>query len=132
MWEARLGDGAGRARRDPLGRFCFLLHLAVMVYILSGWLIANRGALVFYLVFLPTVVIQWQFNRNSCVLNNLESLIRTGRWRDIANPEEGAWLSNLIRHTLGLQIPPILLDGLVYALMAGLWALAWAHLRGVR
>jgi hypothetical protein len=129
MSETKLDAGAGRARRDALGRLCFLLHFAVMIYIVSGWLIANRGALGFYLVFLPAVVVQWRFNKNSCVLNNLESLLRSGRWRDATNREEGAWLLALIQDTLGLQIRHSLLDAAIYALMAVLWVLAFAHWR---
>src|SRR5215469_5739136 len=73
--------------RDALGNFCFYLHFAVMIYILVGWGAPYRPALLFYLAFLPAVAVQWQFNKNSCVLNNVESLIRTGQWRDPHNKE---------------------------------------------
>ena len=72
---------AVKRRRDALGQTCFALHFAVMLFIVFGWALPQAGALVFYLVFLPAVVVQWQFNKNSCVLNNGESLLRTGRWR---------------------------------------------------
>jgi len=65
-------------RRDGLGRLCLGLHLAVMVYFISGWLAPWRGALIFYLVFVPGVALQWQFNADACALNNLESWLRTG------------------------------------------------------
>ena len=53
-------------KRDALGNLCFYLHFAVMIYIVAGWLVPFRGALIFYLCFLPAVAVQWQFNRNSC------------------------------------------------------------------
>src|SRR5689334_18537494 len=83
-------------KRDALGTACFWLHFAVMLTIVAGWLMPLRAALVFYLCFLPAVALQWQVNKNSCVLNNLEALIRTGSWRDPHNREEGAWLQTLV------------------------------------
>jgi len=88
-------------KRDALGSVCFYLHFAVMIYIVIGWLVPVAAMLVFYLCFLPAVAIQWQFNKNSCVLNNVESLIRSGQWRDPHNKEEGAWLLTLATSVLG-------------------------------
>lgn len=119
---------AVRVRRDALGQFCFLVHFAAMIFIVAAWAVPLRPVLVFYLAFLPAVVLQWQFNRNSCVLNNLESLIRTGRWRDATNPEEGAWLMTLANRTLGLELTPRQMDGFVYLVMLLLWGLGLAHL----
>ena len=102
-------------KRDALGNLCFYLHFAVMIYIVTGWLVPFRGALIVYLCFLPAVAVQWQFNKNSCVLNNVESLIRSGRWRDPNNKEEGAWLQTLAlkRHRHPLQA---LADGRLHLL----------------
>jgi|SRR5215469_13505286 len=119
---------AEKRRRDALGQFCFALHFVIMVFIVVGWAIPQRGVLLFYLVLLPAVVVQWQFNRNSCVLNNVESLLRTGRWRDPGNAEEGAWLASLIRNVLRLQLNRALLDGFIYAVMVLFWGLGLNHL----
>jgi hypothetical protein len=119
---------AATAKRDALGQLCFALHLAVMVFIALGWALPERGALVFYLAFLPAVVVQWQFNKNSCVLNNVESLLRTGGWRDPANAEEGAWLAGVVRSVLGLDLKPTQLDILVYFLLAAFWTFGLTHL----
>lgn len=119
---------AGRARRDALGQACFLLHFAVMLYIVTGWAVPQRKYLIFYLVFVPAVAVQWQCNRNSCVLNNLESLMRTGRWRDLANREEGAWLLTLANNTLRLRLRAAQVDVLVYVLLLALWGLGLGHL----
>ena len=117
-------------RRDALGHACFLLHFAIMFYIVVGWLAPWRGALRLYILFLPAVAIQWLFNKNSCVLNNIESLVRTGRWRDASNEEEGAWLLTLARDTLGLKATPAQMDAFIYAMLALLWALGLAHATG--
>jgi hypothetical protein len=124
------GTGAPHAdgERDALGWFCFVHHLAVMIYIVVGWLIPSRAALVFYVAFLPAVVFQWRFNKDSCIFNNVESLIRTGQWRDPANREEGAWLLTLARDTLGLPVTPLQVDIFTYAVMALLWLLGVGHM----
>jgi len=116
-------DATPGPERDLLGRVFFWLHFAVMLYILVGWAAPGRAALVFYELFLPAVAVQWWFNRNSCVLNNLESKIRTGSWRSPTNPEEGAWLLSLLRRWFGIPVTPFQVEVLTYAVLALLWAI---------
>jgi hypothetical protein len=116
--------------RDLLGRFCFYLHFAVMIFILIGWAAPWRGALIGYLAFLPLVAVQWQFNKNACILNNIESLLRHGSWRSEHNAEEGAWLMTLIRNLTGIELRPWQVELLTYGVMAALWFAAFEHLRG--
>jgi|SRR5579871_1267619 len=115
-------------RRDALGQVCFLVHLAIMIFIVFGWALPGPALLIIYLAFLPAVVVQWQINRNSCVLNNAESLLRTGRWRDPANTEEGAWLLGVVRSILGLELKPRQLDAFVHIMLVLFWGLGLAHL----
>jgi len=77
-------------KRDLLGNFCFYLHFAVMLYIVTGWLVPWNPALGVYLVFIPGVFVQWQVNKDTCILNNIEGWLRTRKWRNKeVNPEEG-------------------------------------------
>jgi len=122
--------GAVHAPRDFLGRVCFWLHFGVMLYVLLGWSAPTRAALVFYELFLPAVAIQWWFNKNSCVLNNLESKIRTGSWRSPANPEEGAWLLTLIRSWLGLPVTPLQMEFVTYGILIALWGVGLWRVAG--
>lgn len=124
--EAAASDAA--LKRDLLGNFCFYLHFAVMIYIVIGWLVPWHPMQIFYLVFLPAVALQWRFNKDSCVLNNIESLLRSGRWRDPNNVEEGAWLLTLARTQLGLPVTARQIDLFTYALLAILWGLDLGHL----
>ncbi len=121
-------DAAAQAGRDALGHVFFWHHLAVMGFIVLGWLAPWRALLVFYLVLLPVVMLQWQFNRDSCILNNIESLIRTGSWRNPANPEEGAFLLELARRISGRHISQELMNGVIYTAMAVFWGLGLGHL----
>jgi hypothetical protein len=117
------------ARRDFLGSLCFTLHFAIMIFIVAGWLMPSRTGLIAYLMFLPGVMVQWRFNKNSCVLNNVESFLRSGSWRSPANAEEGAWLGTLARSTLGIEPTPLQIDIFTYAVMALFWSLGAWHLR---
>ena len=123
-----------RLRRDGLGQFCFWLHVAMLLFIVAGWLLPVRALLIGYLVFLPLVMAHWKLNRDACVLNNIETWLRHRRWRaPDKNPEEGAWLRTLIQRDLtGIALTRRGgMDLIIYGAMAGFWALAWAHLLGV-
>ncbi len=115
-------------KRDLLGNICFYLHFAVLVFIVGGWAIPYAPVLWLYAAFIPAVAIQWQFNKNSCVLNNAESWLRFGTWRAEQNAEEGAWLMTLIRNVTGIALRPWQVDLLTYGVMAGLWITALSHL----
>ncbi|MBI3676813.1 MAG: hypothetical protein HY243_09385 [Proteobacteria bacterium] len=115
-------------KRDLLGIFCFYFHFVVMLYIVLGWLVPLQAALGFYLVFLPGVFAQWQFNKNSCVLNNIESWLRTRQWRDPNNREEGAWLQTLINDLTGWGITARQMDLFTNGVLVLLWGLGLYHL----
>lgn len=124
-------DGAAcpsRPRSDRLGRSLFVFHVIVGLYILFGWLVPVAMALVIYLVLLPAVAIQWLVNQGSCVINNIETWFRHGRWRDARNTEEAGFLSMLAHWLFRWRPSRPLLDGLSYASVAMLWILAFAHL----
>ena len=111
--------------RDAIGIVFFLLHIAVLIYILIGWALPVGVAI--YVVFLPLMVLHWRLNQNSCALNNLETLIRTGHWRDPHNCEEGGWLKTLISGATGLELTSRQTDLISYVLIGGLWGLGFWH-----
>lgn len=115
-------------RRDALGWACHGLHLAILAYILTGWLLP--GQLGFYLVFLPAMAVHWRLNAATCLINNLETLVRTGRWRDPASLDEGAWIANQIEAACGIRLTRLQNNLLTHAVLAGLWALAFWHWQG--
>ncbi len=117
-------------KRDAIGVICFYHHMAMLAYIVAGWAVPWRPALVFYLFFVPSVIAQWRLNNNTCVLNNIESLMRTGKWRNPKNREEGAWLHTTIVDATGIPITKFQLDVIMYSVMAVLWGVALWHLRG--
>jgi hypothetical protein len=114
-------------KRDLLGNFCFYLHFAVMIFVVLGWLVPWTPVLIFYLVLLPSMVAQWRFNKNSCVLNNTETWLRTGQWRDSRNVEEGAWLKTLAENVFGWKLVHWQVDAFTYSVVAILWLLGLGH-----
>ncbi|HEX3664066.1 MAG TPA: hypothetical protein VHU23_02405 [Rhizomicrobium sp.] len=117
-------------RRDALGKFCFAVHVLPLLYVLGGWAAPWHAALIVYLVFLPVMFLQWRLNSGSCVLNNMESLIRTGRWRDPRNREEGAWLRTMINGRTGWNLSRAQMDAIINSAIAALWLIALARLLG--
>jgi hypothetical protein len=124
MAAAKAGTG-----RDGLGRFCFWLHVVILIFIVAGWTVPLRGVLIAYLCFLPLVVLHWRLNQNACILNNIENWLRHGRWRaPDRNPEEGAWLRTLIGSWTGIVLSRARMDVVIYAVMLLCWGLAWWRL----
>ncbi len=111
-------------RLDGVGLSFFVAHLAIGVYILLGWLVSPAPALMLYLLLLPIIATQWYVNRGSCVVNNIESWLRSGRWRDPNNPEEGGFLLMLCQWFFRVPPRPAVLDRFCYATVLVLWLLA--------
>jgi len=111
-------------RTDRIGLSFFIAHLAIGVYVLFGWIISPPPALAFYLLLLPLMATQWYVNRGSCVVNNFESWLRSGRWRNPANPEEGGFLLMLCQWFFRVRPHPLVLDRFSYATVIILWLLA--------
>ena len=111
-------------RLDRLGFSFFITHVAIGAYILFGWLVSPAPALTIYLLLLPAIATQWYVNRGSCVMNNIESWLRCGRWRDPANPEEGGFVLMLCQWLFRARPHPVVLDRFCYATVVLLWVLA--------
>jgi hypothetical protein len=118
-------------KRDALAWICFLVHIAVLVCVVLGWTVPVRAWLLFYLTFLPAMVLHWKLNRDACILNNLENWLRVRRWRaPETNREEGAWLRTLLADATGIGLSRGQMDAVIYGAMGLFWLLALARLAG--
>src|SRR5215510_11517295 len=99
-------------RLDALGFSLFVFHIFVAFYVLLGWFVSSSPALVFYLLLLPLIATQWWLNRGCCMINNFESWLRSGCWRDPNNKEEGAFLLMLSEWLFRVRPNPQDLDRL--------------------
>ena len=117
------------ARKDGLGLSFLIVHLTIGGFVLTGWLISSFEVLIIYLTLLPMMAGQWAINERSCLINNLESWLRTGRWRDPCNnPEEGRFLEMLCHRLFAARLAPTFVDRLSYASVLLLWLLGLGHL----
>src|SRR5580698_3589982 len=118
-------------KRDTLGWICFLLHIAVLAYVVLGWAMPVHTWLLVYLIFLPAMILHWRLNRDACILNNLENWLRFRRWRaPETNREEGAWLRTLLADTTGVALGRGQMDAVIYGAVGLFWLLALAHVAG--
>ena len=117
----------GRAA-NALQTLCHTLHMALVFYALLGWLIPNTSWLVAHLIYMPTLVVIWVLNKGVCPLNNIESRLTTGRWRNPENAEQGSFLVTIVERYLNLHPTQRQMDAITYALMALVWVLSWIHL----
>jgi hypothetical protein len=122
-WQRGDEDRVG-PRADSLGLGFFFFHILISAYIIFGWILSPTPALIFYLVLLPALAAQWYVNRGSCVINNIESWLRSGRWRDPKNPEEGGFVLMICQWLFGVRPHPVVVDRLCYATVFILWLLA--------
>ena len=115
-------------KRDRLGLSCLVFHTAVGAFVLAGWLISSTEGLLFYLLLLPAMATQWAVNKGSCVINNIETWLRTGRWRDPEDGEDGRYLLMLFDWLFAMRPEPASLDRLSYSVILVLWVLGLGHL----
>jgi hypothetical protein len=100
---ARIGTGylsehgeTGWIRQfDTLRLSLLAVHLVLVGYVACGWLIPSRSALNFYTLLLPMIAMQWLLNDGCSTVNNVENLVRVGRWNDSDNEFEGAFFKTL-------------------------------------
>jgi hypothetical protein len=104
------------------------LHYAILAWGVVGWAIPLAGLLIAYLIATPLIALQWRFNRNTCVLNNVESWLATGRWRDETDAEQGGFIAGVFERTTGWRPGPRQTDIVSYGLLTLFWFLGLAHL----
>ena len=122
---------AGKTKRDVLGWACFLIHVVILLYVVTGWTLAGHAWLICYLIFLPAMFLHWKLNRGACVLNNLENWLRHRRWRmSGTNREEGAWLRTLLADATGIALSHGQMDAIIYGAISLFWILGLAHFLG--
>jgi hypothetical protein len=122
-WEA-----AGQALEfDGLRASWFAVHVAIILFAGTGWLIAWRPVLFVYLLLLPLIVLQWLLNGGASIINNFENLARTGRWNDQNNPFEGAFFSTLLK-AVGIHVNEAQVTTLLCFVMLIFWVAALCRL----
>lgn len=91
------GETGRMLQFDDLRLWLLAVHFVLIAYVAFGWLIPSRSALYFYTLLLPMIAMQWLLNGGSSIVNNVENLVRVGRWSDSDNEFEGAFFKTLFR-----------------------------------
>jgi hypothetical protein len=107
------------------------VHWMIVAYSLFGWLANSATGLVIYLIYLPTLMVQWHFNQNSCIITNVESKLKTGTWKIEGNPEEEAFVYSAFVKIFGRAPSAKAFDIFIRFVMAALWFVALLKLRGL-
>jgi hypothetical protein len=105
----------------------FLVHAAIVGYVVSGWTTDSGEGLLLYLVLLPLIVLQWLFNGGSSLISNIESLTRTGHWRDANQGPEGAFFQSVLK-SIGIDATKAQINTIVVASMFLFWIVAFFRL----
>jgi hypothetical protein len=107
---------------------CHYLHMGIMLFILLGWMFPVDSLLMVHLALVPSLLVIWYVNGCSCPLNNIESYLLKGMWRDPDNREEGSFLVVVVERYLGIQPAQRQMDLLTYLIMALAWVFSALHL----
>ncbi len=105
-----------------------LLHYSLIPVMLLAWMVPSSTVLIAHLIAVPLLVLQWRLNGDVCLLNNVESWLRRGRWRDKADPDQGQWIRGIVARLTGIQLGPRGVSILVNSLLALSWSFSWVHL----
>jgi hypothetical protein len=58
-------------------RFFFsVLHYALVIFVLFGWIVEDRVLLLIHAALIPPMVVHWRFNRNRCIFSNIENWLK--------------------------------------------------------
>ena len=105
----------------------FMVHAAIVGYVVSGWTAETREALLVYLVLLPFIVLQWLLNGGSSIVSNIESLKRTGHWRDPEHGLEGVFFQSVLK-SIGISASKAQINTIVVVTMFLFWMVAFFRL----
>jgi hypothetical protein len=112
---------------DWLSVAMFLVHAAIVGYVVAGWTAETREALLVYLILLPFIVLQWLLNGGSSIVSNIESLKRTGHWRDPEHGLEGVFFQSVLK-SVGINASKAQINTIVVATMFLFWVVAFFRL----
>ena len=99
------------------------LHWLLVIYALIGWAWpAGEMWRWIYAIYIPSIMLQWWFNKGVCIINNIENLILYGKWRNPSeNPAEGAFVLSNIERLTGLKVSYLAYNVVLHILLTVLW-----------
>lgn len=105
-----------------------IYHWALIPYTMLAWIWPQPVWLIVHLILIPALMIQWHLNRGVCILNNLESWLRTGRWHDHRDALQGRWIAGMIERHTGITLSERSANWLVYGAASVSWGISLVRL----
>lgn len=102
-----------------------ILHTGLIIFILFGWLLPFSEMLLFHIIFVPLVLLSWQFNNGTCFLTNVENYLSMS-----GVPEElqrGEFSRKLIKSITGKNPADETLRIIVWSLPVTAWVFSTIH-----
>jgi hypothetical protein len=105
-------------------KFLSALHLAIVLFVIFGFLFIQKPVLIFHLIFLPILILHWRTNGGVCYITQLQNKIEP-----IVKPKEelqGGFSEALITKITGRQPTKLQLKKIIYGLMMVSWLISFA------
>jgi len=101
------------------------VHHSIVLWVLFGWSLPWKNALIAHLIFLPLMVLHWQFNRNTCILSNLELWLRGQR---MPREKQPGFVKTMIEKIVKRPVDSDVVNQAAYVIVAFSWAISLAEL----
>lgn len=76
MTASPTGDWRATRAAGFLRKCVSLAHYGLVLFVLFGWMVSNRTALLVHASLIPSMVIHWRFNHDRCIITNLENWLK--------------------------------------------------------
>lgn len=96
-----------------------ILHLAILVFIVFGWISSNQFFLIIHIISVPLVILQWKLNKGNCLLTDFEASLKRKKYIEITNSEVG-----FVKNILKLFLKDLPSDKQIMFLMYGIMTLS--------
>ena len=92
-----------------------LVHLTLMLFILTGWLMPWKWVWTSIIILVPALHIHWITNNNVCILTTIEWRLRG--MKATGGPDQDLFIANLFYSVFGWKISPGGLKLIIYFTM---------------
>jgi hypothetical protein len=102
------------------------VHFVVLIFVVMGWIFPYSIVWLAHFIFVPLMILQWQFNQGSCLLTNIEYYLR-GDHPD-KQRQQGQFIKSLISRCFDPLPPDALIKYWIYLIVGICWGLSGMRL----
>jgi len=97
-------------------------HLFILLFAVFGWMLSARIELLIHLIFIPAMILQWQFNEGTCWLTNWENKLQN-RAED-KRQQQGQFIKTILSQFLDPLPSDRQIKFGIYSILAVSWLLS--------